>query len=376
MTPRHYFNHAGCSLITARTKGAVVEQLEREEHLGSFKAEQAAASEMRALYALAGKAVGAAGDDMALTDSHTTGWTKALHALNIQSGDVLLTTQSEWGGNLKALHHLAHRVGAVVKLVQADERGVTRLEHLMALMTAKVKLISVTWLGSNGGHLEPAQAIGAVARDHGVPYFLDASQVVGQMPVDVKALGCDVLTTPGRKWLRGPKGTGLMYLRAEFLAQLQQAGAFDGLLAPGTTLTAKHFETPSTSWPVHMGLKAALEQFHALGAQALQDQILANTRCIWDGLRTVPQVRFLSDGMPQHGLLSFTVAGHTAAEVKAYLMAQGMEVAANQAAFTPLDMHARHLDAVVRVSAHASTAAEDLEDLVRALHGLCNSTPP
>lgn len=75
----------------------------------------------------------------------------------------------------------------------------------------------------------------------------------------------------------------------------------------------------------------------------------------------MPQVRFLSDGMPQHGLLSFTVAGHTAAEVKAYLMAQGMEVAANQAAFTPLDMHARHLDAVVRVSAHASTGAWPVE---------------
>ncbi|MFP8780141.1 aminotransferase class V-fold PLP-dependent enzyme [Hydrogenophaga sp. RWCD_12] len=372
MTARNYFNHAGCSIITERTKRAVVAQLELEAQLGSFMAEQATVTERYTLLELAAKAIGASASDMTLTDSHTTGWAKALQVLNIKSGDVLLTTRSEWGGNLKAMLHLAQQKGAIVKIVESDDRGATNVECLKSLISPKVKLISVAWLGSNGGHLEPAQAIGAVANAHGVPFFLDASQVVGQAPVDVNVLGCDVLTTPGRKWLRGPKGTGLMYMRSGFLANLQEAGAFEGMLEQGESVTARHFEAPSTSCPLHMGLKTALEQFHETGAEALQQQILANTCGIWEGLRTIPQVKFLCDHSPEHGLLSFAVQGRTATDVKTHLMAKGIEVAANQAAFTPLDMQTRELAAVVRVSPQASTAPGEIDALVREIHTLCN----
>lgn len=115
-------------------------------------------------------------------------------------------------------------------------------------MSTKVKLIFVSWLGSNGGHIEPVVAIGELARAHGATYFVDASQVVGQIPVDVKSIQCDVLTTPGRKWLRGPNGTGFMYLRAEFLARVQEKDIFDGLVDGGESLEAKHFESKSASF--------------------------------------------------------------------------------------------------------------------------------
>lgn len=374
MATHHYFNHAGCSIITERTKRAVVVQLELESQVGSFKADQMSATEMQRLYELAATAIGASATDIALTDSHTTGWAKAIQALNIKSGDVLLTTRGEWGGNLSVMHHLAHQVGARVKIVDSDDRGSTSIESLASLMTPQVRLLSVAWLGSNGGYLEPAQAIGELARAHGVPYFLDASQVVGQLPVDVTALQCDMLTTPGRKWLRGPKGTGLMYLRPSFLAKLQEAGAFEGILEPGTSLTAKHFEAPSTSRPLHMGLKMALVQFHEAGADNVRRRVLENTCLIWERLRAIPQVRFICEQSPEHGLLSFTVHGHSAAAVKTHFMDRGIEVAANVAAFTPLDMRARGLDAVVRVSAHVDTTPEAIDALVHATHVLCSRT--
>jgi cysteine desulfurase / selenocysteine lyase len=374
MSTTHYFNHAGCSIITERTKHAMVAQLDRETRVGCFTADQMSAAEMQKLYELAASAIGAAASDITLTDSHTTGWAKALQALDIKSGDVLLTTRSEWGGNLKFMQNLAHRVGAQVKVVPSDDRGATSVESLVSLMTPQVKLISVAWLGSNGAHLEPAQTIGAIARSHGVPYFLDASQVVGQLRVDVAALGCDMLSTPGRKWLRGPKGTGLMYLRPSFLAKVQAAGAFEGMLEPGASLTARHFEAPSTSRPLHMGLKTALEQFHEVGVEDVRRRILANTCIIWERLKSIPQLRFLHDQSPEHGLLSFTIHGHTAAAVKTHFMARGVEVAANEAAFTPLDMGTRGLQAVVRVSPHTDTTPEAIDGLVNATYMLCGRT--
>ncbi|MFO3796789.1 MAG: aminotransferase class V-fold PLP-dependent enzyme [Anaerolineales bacterium] len=368
----NYFNHAGCSVITERTLRAVVEQLELEARVGSFSAEKFAAPDKDTLYELAAKTIGASPSSITLTDSHTTGWEKAFQLLDIQSGDVLLTTRSEWGGNYKSMHHRAQQVGARVEVVESDRRGAVDLEKLPRLLRPKVKLISVTWLGSNGGHLEPAQAIGALARSHGVPYFLDASQVVGQMPVDVGALGCDVLSTPGRKWLRGPKGTGFTYFRPDFLIKLQETGALEALLEQAESPTPKHFEAPSTSCPLHMGLKSALEQLEEAGIENVQRQILVNINHLRDGLQTIPKVMLLNSDAPEHGLLSFTVQGFRASEIQAQLLAMGLEVSANQATFTPLDMQARNMDAVVRVSPHSTTTLEARDALVLTLHELCN----
>lgn len=307
---------------------------------------------------------------MAMTDGHTTGWTKALQTIHPREGDVFLTTRSEWGGNLKALHHLAHCHGASVELLATNADGSVCIDSLARRMNDRIKLISVSWIGSNGGHVEPAAAIGAIAKTHEVPYFLDASQVVGQMPVDVQNLQCDVLTTPGRKWLRGPKGTGFMYFRPEFLARVHANGEFDELVDDGASVTAKYFEATSASLSLQMGLKVALAQLQQAGVENIQRNILAHSRSLWEGLQAMPGVECLCKEPPQHGLVSFTVDGFTAADVKNRLMAKGIDVVVNQLAFTPLDMQARHLSEVVRASPHACTSSAEMETFIREMHSL------
>ena len=365
--PACYFNHAGCSFVTTATLDAVVAQLGLEQRAGNAVADLITAADRRSLYKLAALAVGASPEEIALTDSHTTGWEKALRSITLKAGDVVLTTRNEWGGNFRALRHHAKRHGAWVMAIPPAADGSVCLKSLNDLMCKEIKLISVSWLGSNGGHVEPVAEIGELARKHGVTYFVDASQTVGQMPVNVQRIQCDVLTTPGRKWLRGPKGTGFMYLRSEFLAQCQAAGAFDELVGPSTPLTAKHFEASSPSVPLQMGLLAALDQFQQLGIGQIQKQILDRSHKLWEGLQSIPGVSCLSTSLPQHGLVSFTVEGWNANDVRDRLMASGIEVAANQAAFTPMDMQARQLDAVVRASPHVCTTADEISQLVEAV---------
>lgn len=366
-SPSLYFNHGGCSFTTSSTLDAVVRQLRLEQALGNSVADLTTSAERSHVYTLAARALGADATNITLTDSHTTGWANALQTISLSAGDVILTSKSEWGGNLSAMQKLAQRQGGSVVMMPTTADGSVCLKSLAALMNKSVKLISVSWIGSNGGHVEPVAEIGQIAREHGVTYFVDASQVMGQMPVDVKHIGCDVLTTPGRKWLRGPKGTGFMYLRSEFLAQCQTAGAFDELVDPSTPVTAKLFEALSPSMPLQMGLLAALDQFQQLGVGQIQKQILDRSHKLWEGLQSIPGVSCLSTGLPQHGLVSFTVEGWTANDVRDRLMASGIEVAANQAAFTPMDMQARQLDAVVRASPHVCTTTDEIEQLVEAV---------
>lgn len=366
-TPQLYFNHGGCSLTTTSTLDAVVKQLRFEQEMGNAVANLITSADRGNIYKLAARTVGANDDDIALTDSHTTGWAKALQTITLNAGDVVLTSRSEWGGNLRSLRHLAQRYGGSVVVMPTIANGSVCLKSLATLMSSKVKLISVSWIGSNGGQIEPVAEIGELAQAHGVPYFVDASQVVGQMPVNVQHIHCDVLTTPGRKWLRGPKGTGFMYLRPEFLDKCQTSAYFNGLMDPSTPLTAKHFEASSPSVPLQMGLLSALAQLQQTGVKTVQRQILTHSQNLWERLQAISGANCISRVAPQHGLVSFNVAGQPAETVRQKLMGIGIEVAANQAAFTPLDMHERQLDSVVRASPHACTTLDEIDQLIEAV---------
>lgn len=366
-SPPLYFNHGGCSFITTSTLDAVVRQLRLEQALGNSVADLTTSAERSHVYKLAARALGADAANIALTDSHTTGWAKALQTISLNAGDVILTSRSEWGGNLSAMQKLAQRQGGSVVVMPTTADGSVCLKSLAALMNKRVKLISVSWIGSNGGHVEPVAEIGQIARAHGVTYFVDASQVVGQMPVDVKQIGCDVLTTPGRKWLRGPKGTGFMYLRSEYLHKCQATAQADGAADSSTPLKPKHFEASSASVPLQMGLLAALAQLEQVGVETIQKQILTRSQYLWERLQGIPGVNCICPVAPQHGLVSFNVVGHPATEVRQKLMDIGIEVAANLSPFTPLDMHERHLDAVVRASPHACTTIDEIDQLIEAV---------
>lgn len=248
--------------------------------------------------------------------------------------------------------------------------GSVCLKSLASLLSDKIKLISVSWVGSNGGHIEPVAEIGQLAEQYGIPYFVDASQVAGQMPVDIQRIRCDVLTTPGRKWLRGPKGTGFMYLRPSFLEKCQSSGAFDGWRDPADHLTAKHFEVSNASVALQMGLLEALDQLQKTGIEQIHEQILARSCRIWEELQDIPGVICLRDTAPDHGMVSFNVAGHSPSAVRERLMSAGIEVAANQVAFTPLDMQTRQIDGVVRVTPHACTTWDEIGMLVEAIRAL------
>lgn len=171
----------------------------------------------------AGQLLNAPASSIAFASSGSTAGSMAFQALGRwQPGDRILVGRHQWGGKLASME-LAVQRGARIEVIPCDDSGAACPLALASMIDAHVKLIDLTWLPANGGLINPAQAIGDVVRRHAIPYFTGAGQAVGQMPVDVQALQCDVLKSAGRKHLRGQRGTALLYVRPAFLERLKPA---------------------------------------------------------------------------------------------------------------------------------------------------------
>ncbi|WP_395600180.1 aminotransferase class V-fold PLP-dependent enzyme [Pseudomonas sp. B19125] len=370
-----HFNHAGASLPSQATLDAIIDQLQREARDGPMEAGEHGAILVEKARRAAGQLLNAPVSSIAFASSGSTAWSLAFQALGPwQPGDRILVGRHEWGGNLASMQ-LAVQAGARVEVIPCDATGAVCPLALEAMIDANVKLIDLTWLPANGGLINPAQAIGEVARRHAIPYFIDAGQAIGQLPVDVQALHCDVLKSAGRKHLRGPRGTALLYVRPDFLQRLSPAQR-DVFSAPWTVEgfdlrnDARRFETSEVSYALLAGLGNALQEVNRLGVERTWERVLQLSGRIRDALRQIPGVSLHDLGTLHSGLIAFNLAGWEAFELKRRLGLKRINIGANGVAYTPLDMQARGLTSIARVSVSPLNTEHDIELLIAALREL------
>ena len=216
-----HFNNAGMSLTPMPVMDAVFAHLQQEAHRGGYEAELEAQPEIEHTYdALAGL-LNCRREEIAIVENATRAWDMLFYSIPFQSGDRILTAQCEYGSNFIAMLQRAKATGAIVEAVSNEECGQFSVPHLRAMLDERVKLIAMTHVPTNGGLVNPATEVGKVAREAGILYLLDACQSVGQMPIDVQMIGCDMLTATGRKFLRGPRGTGFLYVNNAILQRLE-----------------------------------------------------------------------------------------------------------------------------------------------------------
>ncbi|MBK3469697.1 aminotransferase class V-fold PLP-dependent enzyme [Pseudomonas carnis] len=370
-----HFNHAGASLPSQATLDAIIEQLQREARDGPMEAGEQGAVLVEKARRAAGQLLNAPASSIAFASSGSTAWSMAFQALGPwQPGDRILVGRHEWGGNLASME-LAVQAGARVEVIPCDASGAACPVALEAMLDAKVKLIDLTWLPANGGLINPAQAIGDVARRHTIPYFIDAGQAVGQVPVDVQALQCDVLKSAGRKHLRGPRGTALLYIRPDFLPHLNPAQR-DVFSAPWTAEgfdlrnDARRFETSEVSFALLAGLGNALQEINHLGIEQVWQRVSKTSARIREALRQIQGITLHDLGRTHSGLIAFNLAGWDSFELKQRLACKRINIGANGVAYTPLDMQARGLNSIARISVSPLNTDDEIELLVKALREL------
>ena len=367
-----HFNHAGASLPSHATLDAVIDQLQREALGGPMESADNRVQE-RARNAAAAL-LNAQPEDIAFASSGSAAWSQAFNALGPwQPGERILVGRHEWAGNLACIAE-AVKAGARLEVIPCDAHGAVDPHALAQMIDGQVRLIALTWLPANGGLINPAAQIGNVARRHGIPYFIDAGQALGQLPCDVQALQCDVLKGAGRKFLRGPRGMALMYIRPQFLQRLLPVQR-DVLSAPwdGKRFTlrddARRFETSEVSLALLAGLANALEEYNRLGAIPVRQRIEQLSSGLRQRLKAIPglTLRDLGAANQQSGLIAFTLEGWDSVALKQTLAERRINIGANGVAYTPLDMQARGLTNIARVAVSYLNTQEEIDVLLENL---------
>jgi cysteine desulfurase/selenocysteine lyase len=376
-----YFNHSGTSLPTKATVDAIMDHLQRETLHGGMEAAARVADQVHQARTDAAALLGASAEEIAFTPSGSAAFGLVFAALpRLKVGDRILVGRQEWGGNLSTLRAAADRVGATVEQIPCGEDGSVDPQALSSLIDRRVRLVALTWLPANGGLINDAAAVGRVTRAAGVPYFIDAGQALGQVAVDVVALGCDMLKGAGRKYLRGPRGTALLYVRADFLDRLEPvyldvlSGPWVGG-GPRRRRDARVFETSETSIALLLGLGVALSHARAVGIPAIRARIGRLAEGLRGRLSATPGVVVRDLGTERSGLVSFTIEGVGAQEVRTKLSHDRVIVGANGVPYTPLDMTARNLSEIVRASVHYINTEEEIDRLVEAVAALSRNAP-
>ncbi len=369
-----HLNHAGASPMSAASIAAIQAHIELESRLGPMDAALAVAPQVQRLREDAARLLNASAEEVAILGSGSAAFGAVWGALPpLRAGDRILVARQEWGGNLTTYLRSATRAGAHVEPLPCLPDGRVDIDATAAVLDERVRWLSLTWLPANSGLIHDAMALGRLARKAGVPYFIDAGQAVGQLPVDVQVLGCDVLKSTGRKHLRGPRGAALLYVRRTFAEGLEprwvdvQSAPWSEGLQPG----ARRFETAEHPMALWLGLQTALAQALELGVDRIASRVQALAAQLRERLATVPAVTVRDESAgPLSGLVSFTVEGWTAPAVKTHLGSIGIRVGANGEPYTPWDMKARGLDGVVRASMSYLNTGADIDRLAQGLTNL------
>ncbi|MFE2432611.1 N-methyl-L-tryptophan oxidase [Streptomyces sp. NPDC059373] len=379
----HHFNSAGAALLATGTVEAVVAHLEDESLRGGYEAAREALPRLDAVYARVARLVGVTPAEVALVESATAGWQRAVSALRLRPGDRVLAARSSYVSSALQLLAAERERGIRVEVLPNGPDGAVDLAALeRALRAGPVALVTAAHVPTSSGLIEPVEGIGALCRAHGAPFLLDATQSLGQLPVDMDAIGCDLLIGTGRKFLRGPRGTGMMAVRSPLLPRLEpEAPDVRGALWTAERSwelvpDAKRFELWEAAHALRLGLGSALADLAGLGVPAVAAHIAALGSRLRERLAALPGVRVSDPPAAGGGIVTFVVDGFPATEVQRELARRRVFLTTVPASHGRWDMDPRGFGGVVRASVHVYNDEADLDALVDGVREIAPAPAP
>ncbi len=368
-----HFNNAGAALMPEPVLGAVVSHLELEARIGGYEAAAKAQEKLERVYDAASALIGCRRDEIAVVENATRAWDMAFYSIPFEPGDRILTAKAEYASNYIAFLQVARKTGAKVEAIPNDEHGQVSVEALREMADERVKLIAITHVPTNGGLVNPVAGIGEVAREIGCLYLLDACQSAGQIPLDVREIGCDMLSATGRKYLRGPRGTGFLYVSREVVERLEppfldlHAAEWTGEHSFEIRPDARRFENWETNFAGKVGLGVAIGYALEWGMEKIQARVRLLAENLRSRLDEISGVAVRDLGVEKCGIAAFTVEGKPPEAITKSLSQKGINTSVSPPSSTLLDMSDRNLDGLVRASVHYYNTEEEIDRFCEAL---------
>jgi selenocysteine lyase/cysteine desulfurase len=380
---RVHLNNASAGLMPRSVVDAITAHLRREADFGGYESSDEAANAVNEAYAGVARLLGTQPRNVAVVENSTVAFFQALSAFDFHSGDVIITTRNDYVSNQLAYLALARRYGVDVRRArnlstgEADPQSVREL-----LRDPRARLLAVTWVPTNSGLVQPVEALGEIAESAGVPYLIDACQAVGQIPVDVARLRCDFLSATARKFLRGPRGIGFLYVsdpaleRGDYPLYIDMRGAdwrtpdsFD--LAPD----ARRFENWEFAYSLVLGLGEAARYALSVGVERGGSRARELAAAVRTKLSNLNGFRVLDRGNDLAAIVTVDVPGWDARALVTALRQRGINTSASLRAYAVIDMAEKNANSALRISPHYYNTETELDVLIDALKSLPATAP-
>jgi selenocysteine lyase/cysteine desulfurase len=375
---RVHLNNAGAGLMPKSVVDAIVGHLSREANFGGYESADDAAESVENAYTSVAHILGAHSRNVAIVENSTVAFFQALSAFDFRPGDVIVTTRNDYISNQLAYLSLSRRHGIAIRRAAdlstggADPQSVREL-----LRDPRVRLLAVTWVPTNSGLIQPVETLGEVAESAGVPYLIDACQAVGEIPVDVSRLRCDFLSATARKFLRGPRGIGFLYIsdralqRGEHPLYLDMRGA-EWKTADSFQLTpdARRFENWEFAYSLVLGLGEAARYAARVGIETGGRRAQELAAAVRDKLSALPGFRVLDRGKELAAIVTVEVPGWHSTVLVQFLRTRNINTAATLRDYAVIDMDEKRAASALRISPHYYNTEAELDILIETLKSL------
>lgn len=367
-----HLNNCGSSLPPNPVVDAMVDYLRAEAEMGGYEIAAARETDLADFSVATATYLGCDPTEVAFSSGAAEAWWRAFTAVPLVEGDRILVTSSEYQANAFGWMTAADR-GVVVDVIPNDGDGVVDLDAMVALLDERVRLVSFTMISLGNGAVQPAAEAAARLRAAGSDaiFLLDACQAAGQLPLDVDELGCDFLVYTGRKFMRGPRGTGALYARAGVLDRLGPPLFVDGRSAvwqPGGGYQvlpgAQRFEFGEFGYGAKIGLAVATRYMLGIGIEAIAERVQTLATRLRAELASIPGVTVHDQGRVRSGIVTFAVEGVASIDMVSVLRAGGVNTSAPHRSAAQLDLGARGLTNIVRAGVHYFNTDNELDRML------------
>lgn len=371
-----HFNNAGAALMPKPVLETMLSYLDLETRIGGYEAVDASEAAIRHSYSACAALVNARQEEIAIMPSATRAWDMVFYAIPLKPGDRILTSMAEYASNYIAYLHRAQKTGAIIDVIPDDEFGQVSIRALENLMDDSVRLVSITHIPTNGGLVNPAKEIGQVVRQSKAYYLLDACQSAGQFKIDVREIGCHFLSTTSRKYLRGPRGAGFLYISHDKIEALDPpfldiySASWTGRDQYEVSKDANRFEDWEANYVAKVGLGAAIDYLNTWDISAVWSRITCLAETLRQELSKIPGVTVRDIGQTRCGIVTFNVGDKDPVEMMKTLRTQGINISTSSVFSTRLDMERRHLTGMARASVHYYNTTEEIERFCQAIRRL------
>jgi len=371
-----HFNNAGASLPPAPVADALYHYLHEEELQGGYEVMSRRAAELDAFYTNAARLLNCSATEVAFADSATRAWNAAFYAFDFHPGERIVASAAEYGSSLVALLHQARQRGVKISWVPDDKHGQIDLNALQNLLDGEVRLICLTQIPSGNGLINPAAAVGKIAKAAGIPYLLDACQALGQLPVDVEQIGCDMLCGTGRKFLRGPRGTGLLYVRQSLLEHLEpnqlnhHAASLLSTSHYQLRADARRFEYWERGCAGQLALGVAIDYALDWGLPAIRQRIQLLAGTLREQLAGLDGIRVTDQGVEQCGIVTFFASQQPADQLQLQLAARRINTSTVPFSANPVSSQQHNNPPLLRASLHYYNTVTEIRHFIEAIKKL------